>query len=205
MSDIPQETAVAPETGLIAVSDLITYDNNPREHSAETIDRMKASITAFGFRIPVLVKHGAAGPEIIDGHLRLKAALELGMTEVPVLDASDMSDDQVQSFRIMVNQSTSWADWDETKLFAEISAIKDGELAGIASLENLTGFDTGQLSVFAGFEPDVLPEVNLNKLAETTTETVDAAQSKLDSQFDKNDVELEVICPECASVFHIKT
>ena len=36
----------------------------------------------FGFKIPVLVRGDG---EVIDGHLRLKAARKLGITEIPVI------------------------------------------------------------------------------------------------------------------------
>jgi hypothetical protein len=41
---------------------------------------MCASIREFGFKIPCLVRSDG---EVVDGHLRLKAALKLGITEVP--------------------------------------------------------------------------------------------------------------------------
>jgi hypothetical protein len=43
------------------------------------IDRIIASINEYGFTVPLLV---SADGEIIDGHLRLKAAQKLGFTEV---------------------------------------------------------------------------------------------------------------------------
>jgi hypothetical protein len=43
---------------------------------------MVASIREFGFTIPVLARSDG---EAADGHLRLKAARELGTTEIPVI------------------------------------------------------------------------------------------------------------------------
>jgi hypothetical protein len=48
----------------------------------EAVDRMCASIREFGFEIPCLVRSDS---EVIDGHLRLKTARQLGITEIPVI------------------------------------------------------------------------------------------------------------------------
>ena len=51
--------------------------------------------------------------EIVDGHLRLKAARKLGMTEVPIIRYDEWSAAQVKAFRLLVNRSATWAEWDE--------------------------------------------------------------------------------------------
>ena len=40
----------------------------------------------------------------MDGHLRLKAAQKLGMTEVPVALADELTDAQVKAFRLLANK-----------------------------------------------------------------------------------------------------
>jgi ParB-like chromosome segregation protein Spo0J len=78
---------------------------------------MVASIREFRFRVPVLARSSG---EVIDGHLRLKAAEKLGMTEVPVILCDDWSDAQVKAFRLLVNRSVNWADWDVELLSLEM-------------------------------------------------------------------------------------
>jgi ParB-like chromosome segregation protein Spo0J len=53
---------------------LIPYEKNPRKNDS-AVDRMCASIQEFGFKIPCLVRNDG---EVVDGHLRLKAAPKLG-------------------------------------------------------------------------------------------------------------------------------
>ena len=53
---------------------LVDYPRNPRKNDA-AVDRMGTSILEFGFAIPVLARSSG---EVIDGHLRLKAARALG-------------------------------------------------------------------------------------------------------------------------------
>jgi ParB-like chromosome segregation protein Spo0J len=74
---------------------------------------MCGSIREFGFKIPVLAR---CDGEVVDGHLRLKAARKLGITEVPVILCDEWTPTQVKAFRLMVNRSMTWADWDETAL-----------------------------------------------------------------------------------------
>jgi hypothetical protein len=67
------------------------------------------------------------------GHTRFSAALELGLTSVPVLVADDLTDDQVTAYRIMDNRSAEFADWDEALLIQEIEKLHDIDI-------ELTGF-----------------------------------------------------------------
>ena len=63
------------------IEKLIFYARNPRKNDA-AVDRMCASIREFGFKIPVLARSDG---EVVDGHLRLKAARKLDINEIPVI------------------------------------------------------------------------------------------------------------------------
>ena len=102
------------------VERLRPYESNPRRND-HAVDRMVAVLKEFGFRIPVLARSDG---EIIDGHLRYKAALAMQLKSVPVLLADDLSPAQVTAFRIMVNRSASWADWDNDLLLDELVALE---------------------------------------------------------------------------------
>jgi len=71
----PQEIQIWP------IDRLVFYAHNPRKNDS-AVDRMCSSIREFGFKIPVLARSGG---EVVDGHLRLKAARKLGITEVSVI------------------------------------------------------------------------------------------------------------------------
>jgi DNA modification methylase len=104
---------------------------------------MCASIREFGFKIPVLARSSG---EVVDGHLRLKAARKLGSwpggdtTCIPVLLCDEWSTEQVKAFRLMVNRSVSWATWDEELLALELQEINAADF----DLE-LTGFDQTEI------------------------------------------------------------
>src|SRR5450755_3204685 len=100
---------------------LVPYARNPRKNDA-AIDRMAASIREFGFKIPVLAR--SAG-EVVDGHLRLKAAKKLGIREVPVILCDEWTEAQVKAFRLMVNRSVARAEWDDELLGLELLELKE--------------------------------------------------------------------------------
>jgi ParB-like chromosome segregation protein Spo0J len=62
------------------IDKLVFYARNPRKNEA-AVDRMCGSIREFGFKIPCLVRSDG---EVIDGHLRLKAARKLGIADICV-------------------------------------------------------------------------------------------------------------------------
>jgi hypothetical protein len=129
-------TEISTEIQLWPIDKLVFYARNPRKNDA-VVDRMCDSIQEFGFKIPCLVRSDG---EVIDGHLRLKAARKLGLTDIPVILCDEWTPAQVKAFRIMVNRSATWADWDDELLAIELTDLKtlDYDLA-------LTGFDTKEI------------------------------------------------------------
>ena len=118
------------------INRLIPYEKNPRKND-HAIERMAQAITEFGFRIPIVAKSDGS---VVDGHLRLKAGLQLGLTTVPVALADDLTPTQIKAFRLLANRSASWAEWNDELLLDELTALQtDGFDLG------LTGFDTFEL------------------------------------------------------------
>lgn len=118
------------------VARLLPYARNPRKNDA-AVDRMCAAIREFGFRIPVVARSDGM---VVDGHLRLKAAQRLGLAEVPVALADDLSEAQIKAFRLLANRSAAWAEWDD-----ELLALELQDLQGLGYDLALTGFDGGEL------------------------------------------------------------
>jgi hypothetical protein len=106
---------------------LIPYARNPRKND-QAVDRMCAAIREFGFRIPVVARSDGT---VVDGHLRLKAAIRLGLSDVPVALADDLTEAQIKAFRLLANRSAAWAEWDDVLLALELQDLKgiDYELA----------------------------------------------------------------------------
>src|SRR5581483_1201143 len=121
------------------IDKFIFYARNPHKNDA-AVDRMCGSIREFGFKIPCLARSNG---ELIDGHLRLKAARKLGLQEIPVILCDEWSPAQVKAFRILVNRSATWADWDEELLTIELQELQNSEFD-----LSLTGFDPEQIDGF---------------------------------------------------------
>src|SRR5206468_998498 len=119
------------------IDKLVPYFRNPRKNDS-TVDRMCSSIREFGFKIPCLVRSDG---EVVDGHLRLKAAHKLGLTEIPVILCDEWTPAQVKAFRLMVNRSVAWADWDEELLALELQDIQEADFD-----LSLTGFEDEELA-----------------------------------------------------------
>ncbi len=117
------------------VASLIAYVRNPRKND-HAVEQMAGVIREFGFRIPIIVKStGDSTGDVIDGHLRLKAAHHLGLETVPVLLADDLTPAQIKAFRLLANRSATWAEWDD-----ELLGLELGELQEAGFDLGLTGF-----------------------------------------------------------------
>src|SRR5580704_7452202 len=119
---LSQETAVLNhQVQTWPIDKLVFYARNPRKNDA-AVDRMCASIREFGFKIPVLARSDGT---IVDGHLRVKAARELGtwpggdISVIPVILCDVWSEAQVRAFGLIVNRSVTCAAWDQDLLSLE--------------------------------------------------------------------------------------
>src|SRR5438874_2812143 len=103
---------------------LIPYANNPRLHTEADVDKMAASIRRWGWTMPALVDEGG---ELIVGALRLRAAIRLGLAEVPVIVARGWSEEEKRAYRLADNQLAARASWDVERLSNE---LRDLDFAG---------------------------------------------------------------------------
>ncbi len=131
------------------------YDRNPRNNDA-AVDAVAESLRQFGFRQPIVVD---AEGVIICGHTRFKAARKLGLTEVPVHVATDLTPEQIKAYRIADNKTADLATWN-----CDLLPIELAELQGDFDLE-LLGFSKDDLAklldpgVKDGLtDPDEVPE-----------------------------------------------
>lgn len=161
------------------IDKLIEYARNPRKND-HAVDRVAAAIREFGFRVPVVAKSDGT---VVDGHLRLKAAKKLGLTEVPVVLADDMTDLQIKAFRLSVNKMAELAEWDD-----ELLAIELHELNAADFDMALIGFDANELS----------SAMNLDSLIEQ-----DAPESS-SKEIDPDDYKMGCMCPKCGFEFDDK-
>ena len=103
------------------ISEPQPYENNPRVISDEAVEKVAASIDQFGWRQPIVVDTDGV---IVIGHTRLKAAHSLGLKQVPVHVAKNLSADQIKALRLADNRTGEFSQWDEDKLARELAELE---------------------------------------------------------------------------------
>ena len=121
------------EVLLIPINDLVPYENNARTHEDWQIKKVAESIKAFGFTNPLLIDENNG---IIAGHCRCDAARLIGLSEVPCIKLSHLSETQRKAYILADNQLATLAGWDEGLLKIELNELIDLEF----NLEPI-GFD----------------------------------------------------------------
>ena len=122
------------------VGRLIPYARNSRKIPERAIDKVAASIQEFGWRQSIVVDKDGV---VICGHTRLLAAKKLGLQEVPVHVADNLTPAQVKAYRLMDNRSHEDTDWDLELLGPELE-----DLAALDFDLSLTGFDQHEIDSF---------------------------------------------------------
>ena len=111
------------------IDDIIPYKNNARRNE-DAVPVVKASIEQFGFRVPVCVDRDNV---LVYGHTRLLAARELGMTELPVVRADDLTPAQVRAFDKLAKEldkiTIDMTQFGFTDIGAGLDDLFDGEAA----------------------------------------------------------------------------
>ena len=101
------------------IEDLKPYENNPRVND-DAVQYVANSIKEFGFKVPMVIDKNNV---IVTGHTRYKAALELGLKEVPCVIADDLTDEQIKAFRIADNKTNDMASWNDDLLGLEMKDL----------------------------------------------------------------------------------
>jgi len=156
--------------------ELIPYKNNARTHSDKQIKEIEASINEFGFTAPILI---GSDHTILAGHGRLMAAKNMGFTEIPTIELSQLSKVQQRAYILADNKLSLNSGWDDNLLKVEIDALKELDF----SIDLL------------GFSVDEITQLNFDGNFEPGT---DDDQSALDT-IKMRDIE----CPECNHTFQI--
>lgn len=124
------------EIQIVDIDSVIPYAKNPRNNK-EAVSKVAASLKEFGFRQPIVVD---AEMVVIAGHTRLAASYKIGLKQVPIHIATDLTENQIKAYRIADNRVSQEAKWDEDLLAIELGDLKldDYDLT-------LTGFDDNEL------------------------------------------------------------
>ena len=115
----------------VPIGDVHPYEDNPRRND-DAVEAVAASIREFGWKQPIVVD---ADGTIVVGHTRYKAALALGMDEVPVVVASDLTPEQCAAYRLADNRVGELAEWDAELLAQELDGLADLDMSAFGFTE----------------------------------------------------------------------
>jgi ParB-like chromosome segregation protein Spo0J len=115
--------------------------------SPKAVDKVAASLKEFGWQQPIVVD---TEDVIVAGHTRLKAAQKLGLKEVPVVVATNLTAAQVKAYRLADNRVAQETSWDY-----ELLAVELEELADFPVDIAITGFDSDEISGMILDEPEI--------------------------------------------------
>jgi len=120
------------------ISSIKPYENNPRKLSEKAIEKVAMSLKEYGFRQPIVVDKDRV---IVAGHTRFRASKKLGLKQVPVSIIDNLTDEQINAYRIADNRTAEESEWDNELLKMEIKELeaKDFKL-------DLLGFNEDQLN-----------------------------------------------------------
>lgn len=138
------------------VEDLRENPTQLRIHKPGKVKKLTKSISSTGVMIPLVIADGF----IVAGSARLEAAKLLGLTEVPVIDASSLTKEQLRAYAIADNKFTIDAEWNLPVLQIELT-----ELRSIDFDLELTAFE--------------IPEIDFIIHGSATKETKDSAAEEL--------------------------
>jgi len=116
---------------------IVPFARNARKIPQKAIDKVAASIQEFSFRQPIVVDKDGV---IICGHTRWLAAQKLGLEQVPVHVAANLTPAQVRAYRLLDNRSHEETTWDDDLLGLELLDLK-----GMGIDMDLTGFEMGEI------------------------------------------------------------
>jgi hypothetical protein len=120
---------------LVPVSGCKPLGRESRKHPPQQVRKLAASLDRFGFVLPILID-----PEgrVVEGWGLVLAARQLGLSEVPAISLTDLSEAELRVLRLALNRMTEDAVWDREVLALEFSEIL--ELAPQIDLE-VSGFE----------------------------------------------------------------
>lgn len=135
----------------VNIDDIKPYWNNPRDNS-EAIEYLKKSIIKFGFQNPLVLDKNYV---VICGHTRLEAAKQLGLKVLPCNIAEELTEEQVNAYRLADNKVQEFSSWDFDKLQEELGNIKDIDMGEFQFFlfDDETGEDDAEESAAGTNEP----------------------------------------------------
>ena len=108
----------------LPIKALKPYEKNTRKHEKKDIDNIARSIEKFGMNDPIGIWKDNI---IVEGHGRLLACKQMGMTEVPCVRLDHLTDEQRRGYAIAHNATAELSEWDLDILPDELADLDLGD------------------------------------------------------------------------------
>ena len=106
----------------VEVRKLVPYSNNAKIHGKKQLEKLKDSISEFGFLTPCLIDQDY---NIIAGHGRVLAAKELKIKKIPCVFVEGLSEQQRRAYILADNRLGELGEWDMELVAQELNALTD--------------------------------------------------------------------------------
>ena len=168
-------------------------DLNPRTINKKKFEQLIGSIKEFPDMLklrPIVVDSDMV---ILGGNMRYKACREIGLKEVYIIQAENLTDKQAKEFIIKDNVSSGQWEWDILANDWESNKLNEW---GLGVWENKEDVETD-------FKPLMFPTQSNN---EVTGNDIRKAQDKMGDTFSKGTERrfVETMCPECGHEFNVE-
>lgn len=132
------------------IVDLSLDPENARKHSQKNLDAIKASLTKFGQRKPIVINNKGV---ILAGNGTVEAAKDLGWDQIDVaIVPADWDEATARAFALADNRTAELAEWDENVLAKQLLELLDEDF----DIEAI-GFEMPEPEIEP--EPDEAPSI----------------------------------------------
>lgn len=196
------------------IDEIKPYVRNPRKNE-KTVDLLVKIIPQVGFNVPLVIdKNGV----IVKGHSRFKAAIKLGMKELPCI-ITEADEEAIRLDRIADNRVSEFSEWLSEGLAHELDMITldIGDLEfNMPTFDDMPSFDDEVFDV--GEQGEGVDEDKLKKYQEllakqeeeskaktqiTSQKDLDRAQEKL-KEPPRQDKYYKFVCEHCGHIMFVK-
>jgi DNA modification methylase len=156
----------------VSISRLKPFSRQVRRYKASQVRKLAKSVDSFGFVLPILIDETQ---RVVGGWALVLAAQRLGLTEIPAITVTDLSELELRTLRLALNRLSEDGAWNKQELAFELK-----ELIDLGFEIDLTGFEIAEIDLVMeeyGDGPgeehgpeDSVPQVNRDRPAVTQSE-----------------------------------
>ena len=105
---------------MIKIDEVVIPENLSKKHPKKQIKKLVRAIIKFGYANPIIITDDMV---LISGYGRILAAQELGMTEIPAVVLSNVTETDANALRLLDNRLAEDSEWDFSVLKSEIEKL----------------------------------------------------------------------------------